>query len=140
VTRTYPSSGFLPSRHVETRSQSGGREVLTELIETLDLDGRLKPSGEATTETIRTGPNTVQTRRDVFRFGASGQRMLLETTRSEEEILPDGTIRNVQNTWVPDLNGHLGLTSRQIQQTTLISAAVKQTDTAIYRPGINEVL
>jgi len=37
------------------------------------------------TETIRTGSNAVQTKRDVFVFRAPGRRVLLETTESERE-------------------------------------------------------
>ena len=77
VVRTYPLGAVLPSRSVETRSDSGGREVVTETIEFPDLDGRVRPTIEAITETIRTAPNAVQTKRDVFQFGAPGHRMLL---------------------------------------------------------------
>jgi hypothetical protein len=141
VTRTYPVGGTLPSRSVETtRSGPGDREVVTETIEMPDLDGKLSPTAETTTETIRTGPNAVQTKRDEFGFGAPGQRMLLETIRSEKESLPDGTTRTVQDTLAPDVNGRLVLTSWQIQETRSISPDVKQTDTAVFRPGINQTL
>ena len=140
VVRTYHVGGILPSRIVETRSDSGAREVVTETIEMPDPDGNLRPAEETTTETIRTGPNAGQTQRDVFGFSAPGRRMLLETTRSEQETLPDGTIRTVQNTLAPDVNGRLGLTSRQLELTQSISFDVKQTDTAVFRPGINEAL
>ena len=65
VVRTYPLGAVLPSRSVETRSDSSGREVVTETIEFPDLDGRVRPTMEAITETIRTAPNAVQIKRDV---------------------------------------------------------------------------
>ena len=60
---------------------------------------------------------------------------LLETIESEREILADGSSRTVESAWTPDSNGRLGFTSRQIQQTKSIRADVKQTDTAVFRPG-----
>ena len=140
VVRTHVAGDFLPSRSVETRRDSGAREVVTETIEMPDPDGKLRPTGETTTETIRTPPNAVQTRRDVFGFGAPGQRMLLETTRSEQEVLRDGTTRTVHNTLAPDVNGRLSLTFRQIEQTQSTSLDVKQTGTAVFRPGLDEAV
>ena len=140
VVRTYVAGDVVPSRSVETRSDSGGREVVTETIEMPDPDGTLRTAGETTTETIRTGPNAVQTRRDVFGFVTPGQRMLLETTQSQQEVLPDGTTRTIHNTLAPDVNGRLGVTYRQIQHTQSTSPDVKHTDTAVFQPGINEAL
>jgi len=140
VVRTYPLGGVLPSRSVETRSDSGNREVVTETIEMPDLDGRPRPTEETVTETTRTGPDTVRTKRDVFGFGAPGRRMLLETTLSERETLPDGTIRTVRDTLAPDVNGRLGLRSRQVQRTESMASGMRRTDTAVFEPGINEGL
>jgi hypothetical protein len=140
VTRTSPAEGALPSRRVETRSETGGREVRTEIVESPDSDGRLRPSTEAVTETSRKAPNVVHTKRDVFGYSAPGQRSLLETSESDQEILSDGSTRTVQNSWTPDSNGRLGLTSRQIQQTKAITPDAKQTDTAVYRAGADNAL
>ena len=137
IERTYPLGGVLPSRSVETRSDSGGRAVVTETIETPNLDDKLAPTREVITETIASEPNTVQTKRDVFGFLAPGQRMLFETTRSKRETLPDGTTRAAVNILAPDVNGRPGLTFEQIQHTKSISPDVKQADTAVFRPGID---
>jgi hypothetical protein len=140
VVRSNPFGGALPSRTVETRRDSGGSEVVTETLQSPDIDGRLVPTRETSTETTRTGPTTVQTRRDVFEFGASRQRMLVETTESARETLPDGSVRTVVTTQAPDINGHLGLTVRQIEHTTSIAPDVRQTDIAVFRPGLNGAL
>lgn len=139
IVSTYPSSDRVPSRRMETRSESEGREAVKETIEILNPEGRFGPSEETTTETVVTG-RTVVTRRDVFGFVGTGQRRLLETMRSERENLADGTSRIIQNTWAGDLNGKIGLTERQIQHTRSVSRDVKQTDTSIFRPAINDVL
>jgi hypothetical protein len=140
VIRTSPDGSALPSRSVETRRESGGRELRTETVETPDSDGRLKPSGETITEATRRTPNVMHTKRDVFTYNAPGQRTLLETIESEQEILADGNSRSVQSTWAPDSSGRLGLTSRQVQQTKSIAPDVKQTDTAVFRPGAGDGL
>src|SRR5688500_11100727 len=64
---TSAGGDLAPWRRVETRSESGGREVVVETSEMPDVEGRLAPIEEIVTETIRTAPpNTAQTRRDVF--------------------------------------------------------------------------
>ena len=140
VTRTHPAGGIVPSRRVEIRTADGRRDVLTEIIETPDVDGRFRPSVETVTETVRSGPDGAQIRRDVFGWGASGERRLVETTRSDQETLFDGTTTIVQDTFAPDLNGRLDLTSRQIHHIQPISRDVRNTDVEVFRPGINEKL
>jgi hypothetical protein len=140
IIRTSPSDSTLPLRRVETRSESGGREVRTETVETPDSDGRLKPAGQAITETNRRTPNVVHIKRDVFGYIAPGRRSLLETSESNQETLSDGSTRTVESTWTPDANGRLELTSRQIQHTKSISPDVKQSETVVFRPGVDNAL
>ena len=104
------------------------------------IEGRLTPIQEIVMETIRTAPNTAQTRRDVFRFPADGRRRLLETTESLQETLANGDTSAIHNTWAPDLNGRLRLTSRQIEQTRSAAPDVRQTDTTLLVPYLNETL
>ena len=125
---------------MQTRTESGNREVTTETIEVPDANGKFKIFVETNTETVRVGPKSVQTKRDVFGTDADGRRKLTETTQADQETLPDGTSRTVENTWAPDLNGRLGLSKRQVQEEKSAGPNVKQTDTTIYRPGINQAL
>jgi len=137
VVRTHPAGAVVPSRLVEIRTTDGRREVVTEIIETPDLDGRFKPSAETVTETVRSGSDAAHIKREVFGFDASGERLLVETTRSEQETLPDGTTTIVQDAWAPDINGRLGLTSRQIHHIQPISRDVHDTDIEVFRPDVN---
>jgi len=137
VVRTHPAGGVVPSRLVEIRTADGRREVVTEIIETPDLDGRFRPSAETVTETVRSGSDAAQIKREVFGFGGSGERLLVETTRSEQETLPDGTTTIVQDSWSPDINGRLALTSRQIHHIQPISRDVHDTDIEVFRPDVN---
>lgn len=139
IERTYATGDFAPWRSVQTRSESGGREVVVETFEVPDVERRLAPIQETVTERIRTAPNTAQTRHDVFGFAADRRRGLLETTESLLETQANGHTSVVHNAWAPDLNGRLGLRSRQIEQTRS-APDVRQTDTTLLAPRINEAL
>jgi hypothetical protein len=136
---TYAAGQRAPWRRVHTRSVSGGREVVVETSELPDVDGRLAPIQEIVTETIRTAPNTAQTKREVFGFATDRRRRLVETSESLHETLANEDSA-VHNTWVPNLNGRLGLTSRQIEQTRRTTPDVRQTDTTRLVPRFNDGL
>jgi hypothetical protein len=140
VIRTYPGGEYVPSQRLESRTRSNGVELVTSVIERPDVEGRLRPSVETTTETVRVGPNAVHTRHDVFTFDQSGRRMLVETTQSEEETRTDGSIDVVRNTFSPGVSGDVTLTAREIEHTRTAGPGAKETDTAIYRPGSNQAL
>ena len=140
VIRTHPGGEVIPSQRVDSRTRANGVETTTSIIERPDVQGRLRPSVETTTETVRPRPNAESTRRDVSVFDQSGRRMLVETTQSEQELRADGSIDIVRNTSSPDSTGRLALTSREIEHTRSVSADVKETETAIFRPGPNQEL
>jgi hypothetical protein len=125
---------------VQTRSESGGREVVVETSEVPDVEGRLAPIQEIVVETIRTAPNTAQTRRDVFGIAADRRRRLFETTESLRETQANGDTSAVHNTRAQDLNGRLGLMSRQMERTRSTAPDVRQTDTTLLAPDLNEAL
>jgi hypothetical protein len=138
--RTYAAGNLAPRRRVQTRSESGGREVVVDTSEVPDAEGRLAPIQETVMETIRTAPSTTQTRHDVFGFAPDRRRSLLETTESLRETQANGNTSAVHNTWAPDLNGRLGLTSRQIEQTRSATPDMRQTDTTLLVPRFDETL
>ena len=140
IERTYAAGDLAPSRSVQTRSESGGREVVVETSEVPDVEGRLAPIQEIVVETIRTAPNTVQTRRDVFGLAADRRRRLFETTESLRETQANGDTTAVHNTRAQDHNGRLGLMSRQMEQTRSTAPDVRQTDTTLLAPNLNEAL
>jgi len=140
VVRTHPFGGMVPSRRLEIRTADAHHEVFTEIIETPDLDGRFRPSMETTTETVRSGADNAQITREVFGFGAAGERLLVEMSRSEQETLPDGATTIVQDTWAPDLNGRLSLTSRQVHHIQSIPDGIRATASGVLVPDINEGL
>jgi len=140
VVRTYAVGGVLASRQTETRSEADGRQVVTSTIESQDVDGMWRATSQTVTETSRTASNNEQVLHHLFGFGTPGPKFLVETIRSERETFPDGRIRTVQTTFAPDLNGRLGLTMRQVQDTVTLPGEARQIDTVVFRPGINEAL
>ncbi len=140
IERTYSSSGLAPSRLVEIRSTSDHGKLVTRTLELLGTDGGLEPWQEVTTETVRTGPNSASTREDVFRLGPQRDRVLLRRTQSEQETSTDGNNRSVHNTWLTDLDGGLGLASRQIEETRSIAPGVRSSTNTLLLPGMNEPL
>jgi len=129
----------VPSRRTQTRTESNGRERITETTERPDLNGALKLSRETATETVRS-KDSIQTKLEVFEPDAQGRRRLVETTQIDEQTLSDGSSRRVADTMSVDLNGRLSFSSREIQESRSLSSGVKQIDTSIYRPGINQPL
>jgi len=140
VTRSYAAGNFASLRRLQTRTESGGRETVTETIEVPGPDGQFKTFSETMTETIRLGLDSVQTKRDVFGTDSDGRRKLIQTTQADQGTSPDGGSRILENTWTADLNGRLELYQRQLQEIKPAGPNVKQTDITIYRPGINEDL
>lgn len=135
--RVYFSNGFAPSRIVERRSGSGGRELVVQTEELVGPDGRWIPVEEIATETARDGNGTVRTRRNVFGFDADRRRVLRETTDTTAEPSINGIARSVADTRVVDINGGFGLTSRLVEEVSTVDSDVRQTTTTLLTRGIN---
>ena len=65
--------------------------------------------------------------------------MLSEPTESRQKTQPRGDT-TVHNTWTSDLNGHLRLTSRVIEETRSSAPDLRHTDTTLLVPSINDTL
>jgi hypothetical protein len=135
-----PGGAVAGSKVVRTRTESGGREVVTEVVELPGTDGRLQASTKTTTETIGMGSNAVKVKRNVFGNGAQGPLSLIETSEADQQKFPDGTSRTITNTWVPDLGGRLGLSSQRVQEVKPLGPDVQQTLTTVYVPGVAQAL
>jgi hypothetical protein len=134
---TYPMNDIMSVRRAQTRTESAGRATVVETVEVPGIDGRPAPLQESVSETTRSRPTTTQTRRDVFVFDAQRQRRPWETTQWDQETQANRDARNVQNTWAPDVNGHLVLTSGRVEERTSASG-VTQTNATLLVPALNE--
>ena len=135
--RTFVGGGITPSRFVQRRSESDGRQIVVDTEERIGTGGLWEPVEESVTTTVRPGTGTVQTRRELFTFDFEGRRQLLETTESSQEALDGANMRTVEETWVADINGGRARTSRWIDETRTIAPDVRQTDRTLFRRGIN---
>jgi hypothetical protein len=138
--RASPGGNVAGSKVSRTRTESGGREVVTEVVELPGTDGRFQASTKTTTETIGMGSDSVKVKRNVFGNGAQGPLSLIETSEADQQKFPDGTSRTITNTWVPDSGGRLGLSSRRVQEIKPVGPDVQQTLTTLYAPGIDQAL
>ena len=136
---TYFANEDTPLRRVETRREPDGRTVVVETVEGRDIEDRWATFEKAVTETTR-GPNVTQTRQDVFGVNVNGRLQLSETNESRLDTQPNGDTSEVHNTLFPDLNGHLRLGSRVVEETRSSASGVQQTDSTLLLPGINEEL
>jgi len=137
---TYFGAGdVVPLRRVQTRSESDGRKVVVETIEGRDIEGRVALLGEVVTETTQ-GANATQTKQDVFRVTADGQRRLSETNDSRHETRANGDTTAVHDMWIADLNGRLRLTSRMVEERRSSTPDVQRINTTLLLPGVNDTL
>jgi len=84
------------------------------------------------------GSDSVKITREVFGKGANDRSLLVETSAAEQQNFPDGTSRTITDTWVPDLNGRVKLSSRRIEETKSASPDERQTEMTRYTPTVNE--
>jgi hypothetical protein len=140
IERSYDAGAGTPLRRTQSRTESNGREVIKETTEVPGPDGKLKTSLETTTETVRTGPDSTQIKREVFAPDAQGRSRLVEISQTEVQKSAGGSSRSITNTMAPDVNGRLVLAGREVEETKSVSPTVKETYKTIYRPGVNEAI
>jgi len=133
IERTHAAGGLAPWRRVQVRTESGSRAIVVDTFEMPDVEGRLAPTQQSVEETNRPSPNTAHTRRELFWFAPDGRRTLTEATDSLQEPLANGGSRVVHETSVPDLNGRLTVTSRQIDETRFDPGRVRYDSTQLVR-------
>ena len=137
--RQSDTTGVAHTRLRTTHSESGGRTVVVETVEGVDIEGRPASLEEVVTETTKALDHTY-IRQDVFRPSVDGRRQLAETSESRQDVGSNGRTSAVHSTWVPDVNGRLRLTSRLVTETRSLAPDVQQTDTTLLLPGMNEPL
>ena len=138
--RVHASAGLAPSRTVEQRTESGGRQIVVVTTELPGPDGRWMAVEEITTATSRDTNGTERSRRDVFAFDADRRRVLRETTDTTAEPSINGIARSVEDTRVVDINGGLGLAARRIEVLDTADSDVRETTTTLLTRGIEGLL
>ena len=138
--RTYVAKDIKSWRLVQTRTDANGLESVVETLEGPNMDGRMAPIQETVTERRRSSATATQTARDVFGFAGDGRRALLETTELQQDVQPNGDRSTVRTTWIPDVNGRVGLASQQIERSRSTSSEGRETTTTSLVPHYNDAL
>ena len=139
--RTYLRGGLAPARVVERRIvESDGRETVVGTEERRDADGRWTPIEQIVHETNRSADGSVRTTRTVSGFDFDRRRTLLERTEGIENPSVNGIARSIEDTWVADINGGLGLASRRLEERNTVDSDVRQTGTTVLTRGVNGAL
>ncbi len=128
-----------PLRRLTTQTESDGRKVVVETVEGPDIGGRPTSLEEVVTETTE-GPGTTRTRQEVFRPTVNGRQELAETTEVRQDTEPGGGTVAVESRWMTDVNGRLRLRSQLVEETRWPAPDVKESDSTLLVPGINDAL
>jgi hypothetical protein len=131
---------MMGARVMRTRTESDGREVITEIFQVPGMNGGFETSMQITTETTRIGPDSMRIKREVLGNSSQGPFGLIEISETTQQTFPDGTARSITDTWTPDGGGYLNLASRQVEQKKSVDADAQQTETVLYAPGMNGAL
>ena len=133
--RVHSSAGLAPSRTVEQRTESAGRQIVVVTTALPGPDGRWLAVEEIATDTSRDGNGTERSRREVFGFDADRRRVLRETTDTTAEPSVNGIARSVEDTRVIDINGGFGLSTRRVEERNTVDSDVRETTTTLLTRG-----
>ena len=130
-------SNLNPTRTSESHTQSGGRTVDNQSIETMGTDGHYSPYLDVQKEMVKVDANTVRTIERSFGRDSDGRKMLVQVTEEEKRSLPGGEVKVTRSTSDPDANGALQLVQRDVQDVRQISPTVQETKSTLLTPSSN---
>ena len=137
TTREQLPSSLNPTRTSETHTESGGRTVDNQSIETMGMYGRYAPYLDLQKETVKVDANTVRTIERAFGRDSEGRKTLVQVTEEEKRSLPGGEVKVVRTTSNPDANGGLQVVQREIQDTRQINPNVQETKSTFFTASTN---
>jgi hypothetical protein len=137
TTRQQLPSSLNPSRTSESHTQSGGRTVDNQSIETMGMYGRYAPYLDLQKETVKVDANTVRTIERAYGRDSDGRKTLVQVNEEEKRTLPGGGTKTVRTTSNPDANGSLQVVQREIQDTRQINPNVEETKSTFFTASGN---
>lgn len=126
-----------PTTTSETHTETGGRVVDNQSVESMGRDGRYEPYLDVQKETIKMDANTVRTVERTFGRDSEGRKTLVQVTEEEKRSLPGGEVKVTRTTSDPDANGALQTVQREIQDTRQIALNVQETKSTLLTPSSN---
>jgi hypothetical protein len=129
------SSDIDPTRTIESHTQSGNRTLDKQSLQRRGADGNFEPYQDIEKETVQVDQSTVRTITRTFDRDADGGKKLVEVIEEQKRTFPTGESNVELTTSDSDINGHLQLVQRQIEETTKAGANVEETKTTVMLPS-----
>jgi hypothetical protein len=124
------------TRTSESHRQSGNRTVDKQSVDVL-RSGSYEPYQDVERESVKVNDTTTRSVVRTFGRDANGERVLVQQTEEEKQMLPGGRSRVVRSTMNPDANGGTQVVQREVQETKKVSANVEETNTTVSLPNGN---
>lgn len=132
-----PNGALNPIRTSETHTESNGKIIDKQSLETLGPDGQYIPYREIEKESVRVDATTVRTVERTFGISSDGARTLVQVAEEESRNRGDGENSLVRTILNPDANGALQVVQRELQNSRQISPGVQDTKTTVLTPDVN---
>jgi hypothetical protein len=132
VTKNQNLTWNRSTRVKQTRVESNGRTIETQVVEAPSINGGYGLASATEKETIHDGPNTVRVVERWYTPDADGHRRLSEITEAETTIVPGKRTTIIRTRYDIDLDGHLQPMERDIEESIPLTASTTQTTTAVF--------
>jgi hypothetical protein len=132
-----PNATINPLRTSESHTESDGRVLNRNSVETMGMDGRYVPYSDIESQSVRVNDTTVRTTERAFGRDVDGHRVQIQEKQEEIRSLPGGAQTVTRTFSNPDANGTLQVVQREAEDSKQISPGVRVTNTTISSPDIN---
>jgi hypothetical protein len=132
-----PTGTTTPTRVKQEVSESKGRKLVKQIVESPSLEGRYEAVLECEEETVQLDTSRVRVTRRAFGRDPDGRRKLLEVTEEEQRTLANGGQTITRTSSRADVNGQLRESRREVQEVRQVRPELRETTTTILLPGIN---
>jgi hypothetical protein len=132
-----PNATINPLRTTESHTESDGRVMNRNSVQTMGMDGRYVPYSDIESQTVRVNDSTVRSIQRAFGRDVDGHRVLIQEKQEEIRSLPGGAQSVTRTFSNPDANGALQVVQRESEDSKQISPGVRVTNSTIFSPDIN---
>jgi len=126
-----------PSRTMESHTKSGDRSVDKQRVEVLGPNGGYQSDSEVEKETVQVNATMTRTVERSYRWDVNGHRYVVQMTEEEARSSAGGNVQVVRTTSIPDAEGKLQVTQREVADTLKTSPSSEETNATLYNLDIN---
>lgn len=126
-----------PTRATESHQVENGKTVDVQTLETKDINGETQVYGQTETETVKLDATTTRVTTRHYVTGPDGNKVVNSVSVEEKRKLPEGGATMVRTVSIPDSNGALQITRREVQKTSQSGPGVQITDSTLFLPSPN---